>query len=182
MQTNPLTSDQTKYNGIIKLLAIAVPLLVAILFGLPKSMRMDLGPWTKILPHLNAVLNSLTALLLIAGYFFIKNKNILMHRRAMFGAFGMGSVFLVSYVLYHMTNNSTSFGQTGMIKIVYLALLITHIILAAVVVPFVLYAVYYALSGQIERHKKVVKWTLPIWLYVSVSGVIVYFMISPYYN
>ena len=180
MQTKQLLNNQTKYDNLIKVLAIAIPVVVALLFGI--RTKIDLGIWTKILPHLNAVLNSLTAVLLIAGYTFIKNKNIQMHRRSMLGAFGLGSVFLVSYVLYHMTNESTGFQQEGIVKIVYLVLLISHVVLAAVVVPFVLYAVYYALSGQIEKHKKVVKWTLPIWLYVSVTGVIVYLMISPYYN
>ncbi len=105
-----------------------------------------------------------------------------MHRIFMLASFVLGSLFLVCYVTYHLTNPSTSFGGVGVIKIVYYVLLITHVLLAAVVVPFVLYAVYYGISGQIEKHKKVVKWTLPIWMYVSVTGVIVYLMISPYYN
>jgi putative membrane protein len=177
MQTSPLVNNEKKYDGLIKTLAIVIPLLVALLFGI--RVKLDFGTWTKILPHLNAVLNSLTSLLLIVGYFFIKSKNIRMHRMTMLGAFGLGSVFLVSYVIYHMTNKSPSFDGAGMIRIIYFTLLITHIVLAAVVVPFVLYAVYYALSNQIEKHKKTVKWTLPIWLYVSVTGVIVYLMISP---
>lgn len=180
MQTSPLVNDQKKYDGLIKVLAIAIPLVVALLFGI--RTKMDLGNWTKLLPHLNGLLNSLTSVLLIAGFVFIKNKNIRMHRMAMLGAFGLGSLFLVSYVLYHLTNPSTSFGGEGPIKVIYYVLLLSHVLLAAVVVPFVLYAVYYAISGQIERHKKVVKWTLPIWLYVSVSGVVVYLMISPYYR
>ncbi len=180
MQTSPLLNSQKKYDGLIKVLAIAIPLAVALLFGI--RTKIDLGSWTKLLPHLNALLNSLTALCLAVGYVFIKSKNITIHRRAMLLAFGLGSVFLVSYVLYHLTNPSTSFGGVGAVKLIYYVLLITHVLLAAVVVPFVLYAVYYALSGQIAKHKKVVKWTLPIWMYVSVSGVIVYFMISPYYN
>jgi putative membrane protein len=180
MQTSQLVNEQKKYDGLIKVLAIAVPLLVALLFGI--RTKVDLGIWTKLLPHLNGLLNSLTSIFLVMGYIFIKNKNIRMHRMAMLGAFALGSLFLVSYVLYHLTNPSTSFGGVGFIKLVYYVLLITHVLLAAVVVPFVLYAVYYALSGQIERHQRVVKWTLPIWLYVSVTGVIVYLMIIPYYN
>ncbi len=180
MQTSQLVNDQKKYDGVIKVLAIAIPLVVALLFGI--RTKIDLGAWTKILPHLNGLLNSLTAVLLVIGYIFIKNKNIRMHRMAMLGAFSLGSLFLVSYVLYHLTNPSTSFGGEGTVKILYYILLITHVLLAAVVVPFVLYAVYFAWSGQISRHVKVVKWTLPIWLYVSVTGVIVYLMISPYYS
>lgn len=180
MQTNLLQNNQKKYDGLIKVLAIVVPLLVAVLFGLPT--KLNLGDWTKTLPHINAVLNSITALFLFAGYIFIKNKNIALHRLAMLGAFGIGAVFLVFYVLYHISNKPTSYEEIGLLKVTYYLLLISHVILAAVVVPFVLYAVYFALSGQIERHKKVVKWTLPIWMYVSVTGVIVYFMISPYYK
>lgn len=179
MQTSQLVDNQRKYDGLIKVLAIAIPVVVALLFGI--RTKVDLGSWTKLLPHLNAILNSATAVLLAVGFFFIKNKNIRMHRMTMLGAFGIGSLFLVSYVLYHLTNPSTIFGGVGIIKLIYYVLLISHVLLAAVVVPFVLYAVYFAISGQIEKHKKVVKWTLPIWLYVSVSGVIVYFMISPYY-
>ncbi len=179
MQTSPLIDSQKKYNGIIKILAIAIPLAFAFLFGI--RTKIDIGSWTKFLPHLNALLNSLTALLLIVGYAFIKKMNIRMHRLTMLAAFGLGSLFLVSYVLYHLTNPSTPFGGAGFVKIIYYILLISHVLLAAIVVPFVLYAVYYGLSNQIDKHKKVVKWTLPIWLYVSVSGVIVYFMISPYY-
>ncbi len=180
MQTSPLLSNQKKYDGLIKILAILVPLLVAVLFGIPT--KLNLGSWTKTLPHINAVLNSLTALLLVIGYLFIKSKNISLHRLSMLGAFSMGSIFLVFYVLYHISNKPTSFEEIGTVKIVYYVLLISHVVLAAVVVPFVLYAVYFGITGQIEKHKKVVKWTLPIWLYVSVTGVIVYFMISPYYS
>lgn len=179
MQTSQLVDNQRKYDGLIKVLAIAIPVVVALLFGI--RTKVELGSWTKLLPHLNAVFNSLTAVLLAIGFIFIKNKNIRMHRMAMLGAFTLGSLFLVSYVLYHLTNPSTAFGGEGTVKLVYYFLLISHVLLAAVVVPFVLYAVYFALSGQITRHTKVVKWTLPIWFYVSVSGVIVYLMISPYY-
>jgi putative membrane protein len=175
-----MENNYKKYDGWIKVLAIAIPVVVALLFGI--RTKVDLGEWTKSLPHLNGALNSLTALLLVAGYFFIRKNNIAGHRVSMLGAFSMGSIFLVSYVLYHLTNPSTSYGGEGALKIFYYILLISHILLAAVVVPFVLYAVFYALSGQIEKHKKIVRWTLPIWLYVSVSGVWVYWMISPYYN
>ena len=178
MQTNQIESSR-KYDTLIKVLSIAIPLVVALLFGIRQ--KVDLGEWTKILPHLNGLLNSLTAILLSAGFYFIKNKNIRMHRAAMTGAFILGSIFLVSYVLYHFTNPSTSFGGNGPIKVFYYTLLITHVVLAGIVVPFVLYAIYFAFTNQIERHKKVVKWTFPIWLYVSVTGVIVYLMISPYY-
>lgn len=180
MKTSQLISDHKKYDRLILILAIAIPLAVALLFGI--QTKLYIGLWTKYLPLLNGLLNSLTAVLLVFGYYFIRNKNIQKHRMMMGSAFVLGSLFLVSYVLYHLTNPSTSFGGEGVIKIAYYVLLISHVLLAAVVVPFVLYAVYFALTNQIDKHKKVVRWTLPIWLYVSVTGVIVYFMISPYYS
>lgn len=180
MQTNQLINNQTKYDSLIKVLAIAIPVVVALLFGI--RTKIDLGSWTKLLPHLNGLLNSLTGIMLVVGFVFIKNKNSRMHRVSMLTAFGFGSLFLVSYVLYHITNQSTAYGGVGFIKVVYYSLLISHVLLAGVVVPFVLYAVYYGISEQLDKHKKVVKWTLPIWLYVSVTGVIVYLMISPYYK
>ncbi|MBC7407897.1 MAG: DUF420 domain-containing protein, partial [Arcicella sp.] len=97
-------------------------------------------------------------------------------------SFIQGSLFLVLYILYHVSNASTSYGGDGILKSIYYILLISHISLSIGVVWFVLRAVYYALSGQIVAHKKIVKWTFPLWLYVSVTGVIVYLMISPYYN
>ena len=104
------------------------------------------------------------------------------HRTAMFSAVGLSSLFLVSYVIYHYQAPHTSYGGVGFIRMFYFILLISHIILAAVVVPFVLLTVYFAISNQIDKHKKIVKWTFPIWLFVAVSGVVVYLMISPYYQ
>lgn len=179
METQLLTKNP-KYNLLINVVAIVVPIIVAILLGIRQ--KVDLGTWTKILPHINALINSLTSLLLILGYYFIRQKNIGMHRRIMTSAFVLGSLFLVSYVIYHLTNDSTVFGGIGIIRAIYYFLLISHIVLSVVVVWFVLRAVYFAYSNQIANHKRTVKWALPIWLYVSVTGVIVYLLISPYYS
>ena len=169
-----------KYNRLINVLAIAIPVVVALLLGIRQ--KVDLGAWTTYLPHVNAIINSLTAGLLLVGFYFIRQKNINAHRIAMLMAFTLGSLFLVSYVLYHLSNESTPFGGQGIIRPVYYFLLISHIILSVVVVWFVLRAVYFALSGQVAKHKAVVRWAYPIWLYVSITGVIVYFMIAPYYR
>jgi putative membrane protein len=149
-----------------------------------------------ILPHLNATFNSITTVVLLLGLYFIKQKNITAHRSMMSIAFTLGSLFLISYVIYHSTADSTIYGdidRNGVLdeaeksselmfmRGIYHGVLLPHIILAAVVVPFVLFAFYYALTDRIEKHKKIVKWTFPIWLFVSISGVVVYFMISPYY-
>ncbi|MCU0339766.1 MAG: DUF420 domain-containing protein [Spirosomaceae bacterium] len=179
MSTLSLPNDK-KYDKIINIVALAIPVVVAILLN-PRIPKVELGEWTKILPHLNGIINSATAVFLLLGYYFIKQKNIQMHRRMMGLAFVLGSVFLVSYVLYHLSNESTAYGGQGVIRPIYYFLLISHIVLSIGVVWFVLRAIYFALSGQIERHKKVVKWAFPIWLYVSVTGVVVYLMIAPYY-
>lgn len=171
--------QEQKANRLINILAIAIPVAVAILLGIRQ--KVDLGNWTTYLPHINGIINSATSILLLLGYYFIRQQNIVAHKRTMLTAFVLGSLFLVSYVLYHLTNESTPFGGEGWIRPVYYFLLISHIVLSVVVVWFVLRAVYYAISGQIARHKQTVKYAFPIWLYVSITGVIVYLMIKPYY-
>ncbi len=175
-----LLDKSPKYNRLINTVAVAIPLVVAVLLGIRQ--KVDLGDWTKMLPHVNAVINTLTAVLLVVGLHFIQQKNIVAHRRIMTTAFLLGSIFLVSYVLYHLSNESTAFGGGGLIRPIYYFLLISHIILSVVVVWFVLRAVYFAYSNQIAEHKKAVRWAFPIWLYVSITGVIVYLLISPYYS
>jgi putative membrane protein len=175
-----LANERKSYLWII-VISVLIPVVVALLLFMPT--RLNLGAdFVYFLPHLNGVINTATSIALLAGYFFIGKKNIALHRASMSTAFILGSIFLVSYVVYHASAESTIFGGEGIIRGVYYFLLITHIILAAVVVPFVLFAFYFALSGKIDKHKKIVKYTFPIWLYVSVTGVIVYLMISPYYN
>lgn len=173
-------TQERKANRVINILALAIPLAVAVLLGVRQ--KVDLGSWTTYLPHINGVINSLTAILLLIGLYFIKQKNVEAHKRTMLTAFVLGSFFLVSYVLYHLTNESTPFGGKGWVRPIYFFLLVSHIVLSIVVVWFVLRAVYYALSGQIGKHKQTVKYAFPIWLYVSITGVVVYLMIRPYYT
>ncbi len=180
MATLELPKDR-KFNKVINIVAVAIPLVVAILLN-PRIPKVELGEWSKVLPHVNGIINTLTSLSLLAGYYYIKKKNIAAHRRMMTVSFCLGALFLVSYVLYHLSNESTPFGGEGLIRPIYYFLLITHITLSIGVVWFVLRAIYFALSNQIDLHKKAVKWAFPIWLYVSITGVIVYLMISPYYN
>jgi putative membrane protein len=178
MQTLPKNKQA---NQIINVLAVAIPVVVAILLN-PKIPKVALGDWTYNLPFVNACINTLTAISLLMGLYFIKQKNVIAHRAMMLTSFVLGSVFLVNYVMYHLSNESTPFGGVGVVRPIYYFLLISHISLSIGVVWFVLRALYFALSGQIEAHKKVVKWAYPIWLYVSVTGVVVYAMISPYYG
>lgn len=174
-----LIERQKKANQLINILSVAIPIVVAVLLGIRQ--KVELGTWTTYLPHLNGIINSLTAILLLTGLYFIRQKNIAAHRITMLTAFTLGSLFLVSYVLYHLSNESTAFGGEGWVRPVYYFLLISHIVLSVVVVWFVLRALYFALSGQYAQHRQVVKWAYPIWLYVSITGVIVYLMIKPYY-
>ena len=179
MQATQLT-EQKKASRIINILAITIPVAVAVLLGIRQ--KVNLGAWTDSLTLMNAVMNSLTALLLVVGLFFIRQKNVVAHRITMLTAFTLGTLFLLSYILYHLTHESTVFGGEGWTRPVYYFLLVSHITLSIVVVWFVLRAVYFALTRQISRHKATVKWAYPIWLYVSITGVIVYLMIRPYYN
>lgn len=176
-----LAKNNKLYLTIIGVLSVAIPVVVAVLFSIPQTGGLgDLD--VSFLPKLNAVLNSSTAIALVLGYFFIKNNNIVYHRLSMFTAFTLSSLFLVSYVVYHFQAEHTLFGGVGAVKVIYLSLLLSHILLAICIVPLVLLTIYFAISNQIVKHKIIAKWTFPIWLYVAVTGVIVYLMISPYYK
>lgn len=184
-----------KHSVTITIVSIVVPLLVALLIFMPEKINFS-GSWSRFLPHLNGFLNTLTCGVLLAGFVFIKNGMIKQHKWMMSTAFALGTLFLISYIIYHASNPSAIFGDSngngvleldeasgiGNWRYIYLAILASHILLAIVVVPFVLFSFYYALKGRFEIHKKIVRYTLPIWLYVSVTGVVVYLMISPYYS
>lgn len=129
------------------------------------------------LPALNAALNSASAFLLVAGYLFIRKKKIAAHRLCMLSALGSSTVFLISYLTYHYQVGSVPFQGEGWLRVVYFTVLISHTILAAAVVPLVLVTLVRALKGRFERHRAIARWTLPIWLYVSITGVIVYWML-----
>ena len=174
--------DYTRYKIILGTLGAVVPLLVAVLFYYKGVFQIaGAAPYLKSLPAVNAVLNSLTAVALLVGFYFIRQKNVLAHRASMGAAFALGGLFLLSYVAYHSQVESTHFDGVGTIRTIYFFLLLTHITLAVVTVGLVLFTLYFALTGQYTKHRAIARWTFPVWLYVSVTGVIVYFMISPYY-
>jgi len=179
MNNTTIPRNSTPYT-IIGALSVAIPLVVAFLLFGGKATKIE-GLNVSFLPHLNAVLNAATFCCLVAGGVAIRSKNIALHRVLMMAAFVLSSIFLVSYVTYHNNADSAKYGGEGFMKITYYTILITHILLSMVVVPLVLFAIYFAWSGQIAKHKKIVKWTYPVWLYVASSGVAVYLMISPYY-
>lgn len=129
------------------------------------------------LPALNATLNSLSAVLLVTGYVLIRTGRREAHKRCMLAAFATSSLFLVSYLIYHARVGSIPFEGEGAIRIVYFAILIPHVILAGFIVPLALYLLTQAFRGRLERHRRVARWTLPLWLYVSVTGVVIYWML-----
>jgi putative membrane protein len=166
-------------NKIIALIAVVLPVAVAVLYYLPKGG--EPGELVRSIPMFNAILNGSTFVVLVAGIVAIKSGNKVLHRILMMTAFMLGVLFLIGYVAYHSQVESTHFGGEGMAKMIYFFLLITHIVLAAGLAPLVLITFSRALKGNFEGHKKMAKWTYPIWMYVSITGIIVYLMIEPYY-
>lgn len=176
-------SQNKNYNWLILLLSIIVIASIFITYFLPKQTD---GKWLGIdltfFPSLNAALNTLTFLFLLMAFIMIRNKNVRLHRRFVLAACTTTFLFLISYLLYHSLAPSTHYGGEGFLKYFYYFILITHILLAVVVVPLVLITLKRGLSMQVERHRKIARWTMPIWLYVSLTGVLVYWLISPYYE
>lgn len=172
-----MTESKTPHHKRIIALSIILPLAVAALFRIKIP-----GYDFSFLPPIYATINGLTAILLVVAVIAIKNKNRKLHELLMKTCIGLSAAFLVMYVLYHMTSDSTPFGGEGPIRTVYYFILISHIILSVAVVPLVLFTFSRALSGNFERHRALAKFTFPIWLYVAITGVIVYIMISPYYS
>lgn len=179
-QNSPAVSRDRKYLVLIAILSVAIPVVVAMLFFMPKEGSKSVD--VSFLPTLHAILNSLTAVALIIGYVNIKRGNIRIHRVSMVTAFSLSAIFLVSYVTYHFLGERTIYGGDGFLKMFYYFVLLTHIVLAVVIVPLVLLSVYFAITEQFVRHRRISRWTFPIWLYVAVTGVLVYLLISPYYT
>ncbi|MCG2430689.1 DUF420 domain-containing protein [Aequorivita xiaoshiensis] len=171
------TVKKNKYNVWIWILSIAIPIAVAVLFTVKIPGVERLG----FLPPIYASINAFTAILLVAAVYQVRRGNRKAHERLMKTAIGCSVLFLLMYVAYHMTSDSTVYGGEGVIKYVYYFILITHILLSIIVIPFVLITFVRALSGEFYKHRKIARITYPLWLYVAVSGVIVYLMISPYY-
>ena len=139
-------------------------------------------PFVFFLPKLNAIINSICTILLLTTYYFIRRKKIRIHKRINITTFFLSALFLISYVTYHSFADETKFPADNPLRPLYLMILCSHIILAALVLPLVLISFYRGLNMQVALHKKIVRWTFPIWLYVTITGVIVYLMISPYYK
>lgn len=174
-------NQKNKFKKIIIVVSIVIPLAVAALFGINlRRMGFDVEPLT-FLPPIYATINGITALLLIIAVQAIKKGNQNLHEKLIKIAMACSLAFLVMYVAYHMTADSTPYGGEGIMKMVYFFILITHILLSIIIIPFVLFTYMRGYLGDYKKHKKIARITYPLWLYVAITGVIVYLMISPYY-
>lgn len=189
-----IKKNDRKANIAILSVSIIVFVVVAILGRENPQVQASFN--VHIFATINAVLNSMVAILLIAALVVVKQKNYMLHKKLMLTALGLSLLFLLSYIAHHLLGGETKFGDTnfdgivsdveklavGSTRIIYFVLLATHILLAAIILPFILFTTYRALTGEFDKHKKIAKITFPIWLYVAITGPIIYLMISPYYH
>lgn len=167
----------------LRVWAWVITVAVLFLVGLMRQVKIPLpeGVSFSFLPPIHASLNALTAVVLIFAFRFIKQKKVEQHRKAIYLAFGLSVGFLLSYVLYHFTTPETLYGGEGFMRTLYFILLISHIVLAAGIFPFILFTFIRAYTNQIDQHKKMARWVFPFWLYVAITGPICYLMLLPYY-
>lgn len=178
-----ITPALKKNDKQARLLIITVSLVVfaAVVFLSRFTLTVDLGFNVHVFALINAVINSAVSVLLVWALIAVKGKNYELHKKLMLGAMVLSILFLVSYICHHLFAGETKFGGSGTIKGVYYFILLTHIPLAGIILPFILFTAYRGLTGEYADHKKLAKYTWPLWLYVSVTGVLVYVLISPYY-
>ena len=177
-EKKPWISDKA-FFWVVLALSLTVPALVTLLRYLPDEMRPS-ADFARTLPKVNAIINSLVSVCLVLGVYFIRSKkDKSTHQKFMLSAFVLSTLFLLSYVTYHYTVPHVPFCKEGFIKTIYLIILFSHIVLAAVIMPLILYTMYYSSVGNFTKHRKLAKWTFPLWLYVSVTGVVVYLLLSP---
>jgi len=163
-------------------IAVSIIVFAAIVVLSKVKLNVQLGFDEHLFAKINAVINSTVSVLLLAGLIAVKNKKYLLHKRIMITAIILSCLFLVSYICHHLFTGETKFGGEGTVRYIYYFILGTHIVLAGIILPFILFTAYRAMIGEWVKHRKLSKITWPIWLYVAVTGVVVYFMISPYYN
>ncbi len=167
------------YKPIVLIISLIIPFVIGMLYLMPKGW--DYSEDIHVFPRINAIINGTTFFVLIAAFVAIRKKNVHLHKRLMILALILSALFLISYVIYHSIAESTPYGGEGFGKAVYLFILLTHILLSMAIVPLVLISLSRALTKKYDKHRKIARITLPIWLYVTLTGVIVYLMISPYY-
>jgi putative membrane protein len=166
--------------AIIITISILVPLVVVLLMLMPERYNF-LGIDAGLLPLFHAVLNGMTAVLLASGYILIQKQNRTAHRWVMTTAFVLSAVFLVSYVISKISNEPVAYPSDAPLRYLYLFILVSHIVLSGIILPLVLYTMYFAWNKKFEKHKQIAQWTFPIWMYIAVTGVLVYVFMQPYY-
>ncbi len=181
MLTPALKKNDRQANILIWTVSMVVFVAVAFLTNVKFFTGLNLGFNVHILAMLNGIINGTVSILLVWALIAVKGKNFKLHKTLMMVAIVLSVLFLVSYIGHHLLAEETKYGGTGTLRMVYFFILITHILLATCILPFILYTAYRALTGEYTAHKKLARYTWPLWLYVSVTGVIVYLMISPYY-
>lgn len=169
------------YLRLITILSIVVPLLVAALILFPQTFKLDLGINRGTLPAFHAIINGTTAVLLMVGLALIRLKKYAAHKAVMLSAFSLSAIFLLSYVISKLNADEIKFGGDDSIRMLYFFVLITHIILSIAVLPLAMLAIFRGLTNDVAKHKRIVRWTFPIWLYVAITGVLVYLFMQPYY-
>ncbi len=196
MITPSLEKNDSKAKWLIGIFSVIVFAVVTVLGKYNLAGKVQLGFDVHTFALMNAIINAVVAMLLVAGLYFAKQKNFLLHKKIMMTAMILSVLFLISYICHHLFAGETMYGETDGIKgiseaeraaagsrrTVYLAILLTHIPLAGLALPFILFAAYRALTGEYDKHKKLVRIIWPVWFYVAVTGVVVYLMISPYYK
>lgn len=181
-QSQYAAKSSRNFTGLIIAISVVANIIILLLFFSPLGYEGAVSFDISIFPRLNAIFNSFTFIFLIAALIAIMKKNIKVHRTFVLLAFSTTFLFLISYLTFHYISPETAtYGGHGTIRAIYFFILITHSILAALVVPLALFALVWGWTMQVGKHKKIVRWTMPIWLYVSLTGVIVYLMMSPYY-
>ena len=171
---------EKKGPAIIIAISIIVPLVVVLLMIMPERYNF-LSVQAGLFPLFHATINAMTAVLLLSGYILIKSKNKVAHRAVMTSAFVLSAVFLVSYVISKISNEPVPYPDDAAFKGLYLFILVTHIALSAIILPLVLYTMYFAWNKKFDKHKRIARWTFPIWMYVAITGVVVYAFMAPYY-
>ena len=174
-----ILKDKVAVPAIITL-SILVPAIVLVLMYLPERYNI-FGTQSGTFPLFHAIINGSTALLLMTGYYFMRKREYTLHRNFMIAAFGLSVIFLISYVISKISNDPVPYEGEGVLRYMYFFILITHILLSAIIVPLVLFTMYRGLTGQYDKHSRVARWTFPIWMYVAITGVLVYVFMFPYY-
>lgn len=177
-----LRKHEKFWSSVVLFVSLLVVFVVAYLLTQFRDVdQSNISKSIYLLPQLNAVINSVVTILLVIAFIFIKNKRITAHKFTMLGALGFSVLFLISYVIYHYSAPHTPYGGDGTARVFYFFILLTHILLAIFIIPMALFTVFKAFQGKFNKHRKIARWTLPLWLYVSITGVLIYLMISPYY-